>query len=101
MNLIDASREEMVCRRSMIRIDAVHRTEDANLVDARLKMRQQFADLDTATSATLKGKGGGQQSAGDALGSQLHILRSLAGSFSNLGLGIEQIQMRRPACHEQ
>ena len=84
----------------MVRHVGVHRPDHADVVDALGRLREQLADLDAALAVLLELERRGERRAGLPLGRQVRRQR-LARLFGQRGLGVERVDMGRPAVHEQ
>ena len=92
---------KQAARRRVRGVERVHRPDDADVVDRRRDVGQQSADVNAAAAVLLELERRGQQAAGGALGAQIDRRRPLALILQQRGLGIEHVQLRRPARHEQ
>ena len=80
---------------------SVHRAYDGNLVDHAGRMRKDFAHLDTALTITLELVRGRESGTRLALGTQILGGEILPGIFFEQWFGVESVDVRRPAIHEQ
>jgi hypothetical protein len=78
-------------------IEGVHRADDRHVVNDAGELRQQFADLDAAPAIALEFKGRGKKPGRGALGAQIHRFGALSRIFEQGGLGIEHVDLGRPA----
>ncbi len=87
-------------RRLMIGDVGVHRADHADVVDHPGRVREQVADFDPALAVLLELEGRAHGRAGLALGGQIgrHRLAVVAVEHR---LGVERVDVRRPAVHEQ
>ena len=89
--------------RLVIRIVGVHRADHAQVVDVPGDVRKQLADLDAAFAVPFERERRRQQLA--ALAAAVLRGQRLGQRFARVlgqfGLGIERIDVRRPAVHEQ
>ena len=97
----DVARMDEIARRRVRRVERVHRTDHAQIVDNRSEVGQQFADLNSTLAVALELERRRQQSSGHALSAQVGRLRPLAGVGQQRGLRIEHVHVRRAASHEQ
>jgi len=80
----------------------LHRADDGNVVNTLGDVRKDLADFDAALAVSLKFERGGHDRAGLAFGREVHRGRKFfAGVFRESRLGIERVEMRGAAPHEQ
>ena len=79
----------------------LHRPDHADVVDALAHMREDLADLDPALAVGLELEGRAERSACLPLGTQVAHRQGLAVVLRQLGLGVERVDLRRSAVHEQ
>ena len=80
-------------------VAAVHRADDADVVDARADLRKQLADLDAALAVLLKFPGRGQQVARRGeLELRLGERQRLAVISASFGLGSNESTCETPPC---
>jgi hypothetical protein len=79
----------------------VHRTDDGDIVDAGCDMREKVTDFNAAFSIFLEGKGRPESGPGFAFGRQIRLGERLAMKLVEHRLGIEGIDVRRAAIHEE
>src|SRR5215471_8066184 len=84
----------------MIRNIRVHRSHDAEIVDARADIGKNLADIDTALAELAECEWRGKCGTGTSLRLQRDWYR-LAAEFGERRLWIEGIHVRRTAVHEQ
>ena len=89
-------------RRFMIGHVGIHRSDDAEVVDVLLgRAGEQLAHLDAAPAVFAECKGRAQRGAGLALGAEIRVRQGLAVVSRQERLGVEGVDLRRPAVHEQ
>jgi hypothetical protein len=74
----------------------IHGTNDGHLVNALGEFRKQIAYGDSTLTMLRKGKWGWQGHSGFSLGLEILEGQDLAGSFGQLGFGVERIDLRNP-----
>ena len=83
-------------------VAAVHRANDADVVDARPDLRKQVADFDAALAVALKLPGRSQQVAGRREFKLWLVDRQgLAVQFGEFWLGVPRVDVRNASMHEQ
>ena len=85
--------------RCVRRVEGVHRSNDAHVVDDAGELRQQLAHLDAIAPVALELERRRQQPARRALGAQVDGARTLSRVLGQRRLGIEHVELRRPAVH--
>ena len=92
---------EHAARLLVIRVGREHRADDAELIGDRRQVRQQLAHLDAGFAVLRERELGRHQPGRRPLGAQVGRRRPLARVFHQRGLRIPQVNLRRPAGHEQ
>ena len=89
-------------RRLVIRVVGVQRAEHADVVDAAGDVREEVGDLDAALAARPRRERRGHELAASCGGPVIDRgRRGLAGVLLQGRLGVEGVDVRRPAVHEQ
>ena len=83
--------------RCVRRVEGVHRSNDADVVDDTGQLRQQLAHLDAVASIAFELERRRQQPSGHALSTKVDGIRTLPGVLEQRGLGVEHVELRRPA----
>src|SRR4051794_22223855 len=92
---------EQTASRRVRRIKSVHRSNDTEVIDHRAKLRENFADFQSAPSALAELKRRWQQTASLPFRTQVYRVGSLSLEFDQQRLRIEQIDLRGSARHKQ
>ena len=87
--------------RLVIRHVGLHRSDDANVVDALADIGEDLADLDAALAVLLEFERRAEGRAGLALGPEILGRQFLARVRVEHRLGVEGVDLRRPTVHEQ